>query len=165
MTREDLQSFVKVRQDDAAKVTYWLPQGIIDNTRRAFNVTASGFSTLGVPTDRYIAPASNRGCLQTHGGQCGFSNLVLYGPRFMRFDLSAVKRVNITERADFEFRAEFLNAFNYINFMVGGPASDVNNIGGFSGAAFGQSRNAYQDLSTTNDPGGRLIQFVARINF
>ncbi len=84
---------------------------------------------------------------------------------FTRFDLSAVKKVRITERANFEFRAEFLNAFNDTNFIVGNPANDVNNIGGFGSQTFGQVTQAYRDLSTTNDPGGRLIQFVARINF
>ena len=34
-----------------------------------------------------------------------------------------------------------------------------------SNAALGQVTSAYQDQSTTYDPGGRLIQFVARINF
>ncbi len=66
---------------------------------------------------------------------------------------------------NFEFRAEFLNAFNHINFIVGNPAADVNVIGGFANATFGQVTQAYRDLSTTNDPGGRLIQLVGRINF
>ena len=164
MTREDLQKAVKIRQDDAGKKTYFLPQDIVDNTIKAFNVNASGFAN-GAPAGRYIAPASNGSCLQSYVGQCGFSNLVLYGPMFTKFDLSVVKRVKIAERVNFEFRAEFLNAFNNINFLVGSAANDVNTITNFNNAAFGQTRNAYQDTSTTNDPGGRLIQFVGRINF
>jgi carboxypeptidase family protein len=170
MTREDLQKSIKIRQDDAGKKTFFLPPDIVDNTIKAFSVNASGFAN-GAPTGRYIAPSSDANCLQAFAGQCGFSNLVLYGPKFTKFDLSVAKRIRITERVNFEFRAEFLNAFNNINFMVGSAANDINNtnVGGTITAPtslnFGQTRNAYQDTSTTNDPGGRLIQFVGRINF
>lgn len=168
MTRNDLQKAVKMRFDDAGRVAYFLPQDIIDNTRKAFNVSATsanGYSTLGAPTGRYFAPASSGGCIEAFTGQCGTTNIVLYGPSFARYDLSIVKKTKITERVNFEFRAEFLNAFNHINFIVGNPANDTNTIGGFANATFGQVTQAYRDLSTTNDPGGRLIQLVGRINF
>jgi hypothetical protein len=168
MNRSDLQKQVKMRFDDAGRIAFFLPQDIIDNTRRAFNVSATsanGYGTLGAPTGRYIAPASSGGCIETFTGQCGSTHLVLYGPRFDRYDLSIVKKTKITERVNFEFRAEFLNAFNHINFIIGNPANDVNTVGGFANATFGQVTQAYRDLSTTNDPGGRLIQLVGRINF
>lgn len=168
ITRNELQKEVKMRFDDAGKIAYFLPQDIITNTIRANNVSATsatGFSNQGVPTGRYIRPASNASCTETYAGQCGTNHLVLYGPSFARYDLSIVKRFRITERVDFEFRAEFLNAFNNINFLVGAPGNDTNTIGGFSSATFGQVTSAYQDTSTTNDAGGRMIQFVARINF
>ncbi len=168
MNRSDLQKAVKMRFDDAGKIAFFLPQDIIDNTRRAFNVNATsadGYSTLGAPTGRYFAPASRGNCIEAFTGQCGTTNLVLYGPRFDRYDLSIVKKTRITERVNFEFRAEFLNAFNNINFIVGNPANDTNTIGGFANATFGQVTQAYRDTSTTNDPGGRLIQLVGRINF
>lgn len=168
MTRSDLQKAAQLRFDDAGKIVYHLPQDIIDNTRRAFNVSATstnGYSTLGAPTGRYIAPASNATCIEAFTGQCGTTNLILYGPRFSRYDMSIVKKTKITERVNFEFRAEFLNAFNHINFIVGNPANDTNTVGGFANATFGQVTQAYRDLSTTNDPGGRLIQLVGRINF
>jgi hypothetical protein len=66
---------------------------------------------------------------------------------------------------NFELRGEFLNAFNNIDFKVGNPSNDVTNVGGFGGTGFGRTSFAYQDLSTTNDPGGRLVQIVARFNF
>jgi hypothetical protein len=167
MTRKDLQKALKIRKEGS--FVYYLPQDIIDNTIRAFNADATnittGYSSRGVPTGRYIAPANNADCIEVYDGQCGNPALQLYGPSFTRFDLSVVKRTRISERADFEFRVEFLNAFNNINFSVGNPANDATNIGGFAGDAFGRVTNAYRDLSTTNDPGGRLIQFVARINF
>jgi len=166
--RNELQDLVQMRFNDAGRVVYFLPQEIIDNTIRANNVSATsatGYSNQGVPTGRYIGPASNASCIESYGGKCGTNQLVLYGPSFARFDLSVIKRFKITERVNFEFRAEFLNAFNNINFLVGGAANDVNNIGGFGSATFGQVTQAYQDTSTTNDPGGRMVQFVARINF
>jgi hypothetical protein len=48
---------------------------------------------------------------------------------------------------------------------VGSPNNDTNTATNFSNAAFGQVTQAYNDQSTTYDPGGRLIQFVLRINF
>lgn len=168
MTRQELQKAAQLRFNDAGKIVYHLPQDIIDNTRRAFNVSATaagGYSTLGAPTGRYFSPASSRGCIEAFTGQCGSTNLVLYGPRFDRYDLSIVKKTRITERVNFEFRAEFLNAFNHINFIVGNPANDTNTIGGFANATFGQVTQAYRDTSTTNDAGGRQIQIVGRINF
>ncbi len=168
MTRNDLQKEVKMRFNDAARIAYFLPQDIIDNTIKAFNVsatTANGYGALGAPSGRYFAPASGGSCIEAFTGQCGTTNLVLYGPRFARYDLSIVKKTKITETVNFEFRAEFLNAFNHINYIVGNAGNDVNTAGGFGGQTFGQVTQAYRDTSTTNDPGGRMIQFVARINF
>jgi hypothetical protein len=165
MTREELQSMIDVRR--GPNVLTYLPDDVILNTQRAFNTTLTGFGTqFGTPEPgaKYLAPASSGGCVQAYVGQCGFANLVLYGPRFARFDISIVKKIKFTETKNLEFRSEFLNAFNNINFLIGNPANDVNGIG-VGGATFGQVNNAYQDLSTTNDPGGRLIQFVLRLNF
>jgi hypothetical protein len=163
MTKNDLQKSIKIRQDPSGAVFY-LPDDIIQNTIKAFNAGVSGY-TAGTPSGRFIAPASSNGCLQSYVGQCGFSNLILYGPHLTRFDISLVKKTKITERMNIEMRGEFLNAFNNINFKVGSQSSEVSNVAGFSGSTFGQTFAAYQDLSTTNDPGGRMVQLVLRINF
>lgn len=168
MTRSDLQKVTKMRFNDAGKIAYFLPQDIIDNTIKAFNVSATsanGFGTAGAPTGRYIGPASAANCIEAFTGQCGTTNLVLNGPRFDRYDMSIIKKFRITEKTNFELRGEFLNVFNHINFIVGNPGNDVNVIGGFGSATFGQVTQAYRDTSTTNDPGGRLVQIVARFNF
>lgn len=39
------------------------------------------------------------------------------GPRINNWDLSLIKRTSITERAKIEFRAEFFNAFNHVQFL------------------------------------------------
>ncbi|MFN7928901.1 MAG: hypothetical protein U0Y68_13320 [Blastocatellia bacterium] len=165
MTPQELDKLVEIRKGAAA--VFYLPDDVILNTRRAFNVTSIGYSALGAPdaNSRYLAPAGSGGCVPGYTGQCGYSNVVLHGPRFTRFDLSAIKHFKVTERLNVEFRAEFLNVFNNINFKIGSPTSDVINISNFSSATFGQTTFAYQDNSTTNDPGGRLMQFVLRVNF
>ena len=168
MTRNELQSAIGMRFNDGAKIAYFLPQDIIDNTIRAFNTSAtsaSGYGSQGAPSGRYIAPASAGSCIEVYNGQCGGTSLILYGPHFTRFDISAVKKTKIGERVNVELRGELLNAFNNINFLVGSPNSDTNSVTNFSNAAFGQVTQAYNDQSTTYDPGGRLIQFVLRINF
>jgi hypothetical protein len=164
MTRRDLQKAFKLRFDDKGGFIYMLPSDIIDNTRRAFNVSATsptGYSDLGAPTGRYIAPANSPSCIQVVSGDCAPQNIFLYGPMFTRFDLSAVKRVRINERLNFELRGEFLNAFNNVNFLnlTGNAFTQA------SSQTFGQVTTAYRDTSNTNDPGGRVIQIVARFNF
>jgi Carboxypeptidase regulatory-like domain len=109
---------------NAATALYLLPQDIVENTVKAFNVSAtsaSGYSNMGAPTGRYLAPANGPDCIEVAvgAGQCPgrTRSLVLAGPMYVRFDLSAVKRVRIVGRTTFEFRGEMLNAFNHPNFV------------------------------------------------
>jgi hypothetical protein len=182
MDRKELQEAIGVYRESDGFI-YVLPKDIRDNTRFANNfevqivspnvsnpTTSTAASqvniryTQGTPTGRYIAPAG-LGCAQATVGECGFTNLILKGPAFFRSDLSVVKRVKFTENTNLELRGEFLNAFNNINFLVGNAGADLNSLGGLTGTAFGRMTAAYQDLSTTNDPGGRLVQLVVRFNF
>ena len=128
-------------------------------------ISATSYGSLGAPSGRYIAPANSAGCIEAFTGQCGGTKLVLYGPHLTRFDISAVKRVHIKEHFSAELRGEFLDIFNNINFVVGNANNNTNSATNFSSLTYGQVNNAYQDLSTTNDPGGRLIQLVLRLNF
>lgn len=168
MTQKELQESVGVYRETDGFV-YIFPKDIRENTFKAFSFgyAANGTPTFtqGTPTGRFIAPAAASNCLQGFAGGCGFANLVLKGPAFFRSDLSIVKKVRFTERMNLELRAEFLNAFNNINFLVGNAGNDVNTLGGQATTSFGRITNAYQDLSTTNDPGGRLVQLVVRFNF
>ena len=72
----------------------------------------------------------------------------------------------IGERANVEFRMQALNVFNLTNFLFFVPG---NNIPGDQaiGSGFGQipTNGAYRDLSNTNDPGGRILEFALRLNF
>ena len=167
MTLKDLQKAVGVYRDPDGFV-YVLPKDIRDNTIRAFNVsmTSTGPAyTQGTPEGRFIAPAGFGNCVQAVHGQCGFANLVLKGPAFFRYDTSLVKKFHFTERVNVEMRVEMLNVFNNINFLVGAAGNDVNSVGNLTSTAFARMTAGYQDLSTTNDPGGRVGQLVLRINF
>jgi hypothetical protein len=167
MTAKELQKAVGVYRDPDGFV-YILPKDIRDNTFKAFNtqITAAGASyTQGTPTGRFIAPQGFGNCAQSYVGQCGYANLILHGPSFFRFDLSLAKKIRFTENINLEMRAEFLNAFNNINFQPGASGNDINGLGSLNATSFGRITSAYQDLSTTNDPGGRIGQLVLRLNF
>lgn len=169
MTRGDLQKMVEVRKNPST-VT-WLPDNVITNTIRAWSVSptsATGYA--GTPPDLtqpFIAPPGFGNCQAAFNGQCGNSNVVIYGPRFARFDASMVKKVTFSENTNLEFRVEALNVINNQNFKVGSFANDTTalTVAGYSSPTFGQTTVAYQDTATTTDPGGRLIQFVLRFNF
>ena len=83
-----------------------------------------------------------------------------------KLDLSVAKKIMVGESKNFEIRATFLDALNHPNFRVGGWNADVITVG-LGGNTFGQLGNgsAYQDISTTNDPGGRLVDIMVRFNF
>ena len=160
MTDAQLQDAFSIRKDDANRIVYILPQDIIDNTIKAFSTSATsatGYGSLGAPTGRYFAPANGPGCIQALPGQCAPLEHFVTGPAFVRFDMSASKRIQIARTVNFEFRAEFLNAFNNINFIPVATAS--------AAASMGQVTTAYTDSSNTQDPGGRLVQLVFRINW
>jgi len=74
-------------------------------------------------------------------------------------------RARVTERINIEYRAEFLNTFNHINFFYPGGETTTASSVSITDSAFGRVTGAYRDNSTTDDPGGRLIQMVLRVNF
>ena len=117
ISEEDFRKEFKIRFDDAGQVVYNLPQDIIDNTVKAFSVSATsatGYGADGAPSGRYIAPGFGPDCLSAVANinECTPDPIEVRGPRLTRFDLSAVKRTTIKGRVNAEFRAEMLNAFN-----------------------------------------------------
>jgi hypothetical protein len=159
LTGDQLQDMVKIRKTTAANgrgVIYYLPQDLINNTMAAFEV--GGFTLANLDRTRpYIGP-------QTEPGQFGY-RVFTYGPWQQRWDLSLVKKTLLAERKSIEIRAQFLNAFNHINFLLGAAGNEVNTSG--IGSAFGQVVDAYRDItvSGTNDPGARVIEFMLRLNY
>jgi hypothetical protein len=154
MTPRDLQNMVNIRKttsSDGVGVVYFLPQSLINNTLAAYNT--GGFTPAQLdPSQPYISPAA--------AGTIGWRGY-LYQNWTRFFDVSLVKRTRIRESANVEFRATALNVFNMTNFGVGASGTNYNNIG----SAFGQVSGAYRDISGTVEPGGRILEFMLRVNF
>jgi len=155
LTTSELQSMMQIRKVTNANgigAVYFLPQSLVNNTLAAYQI---GAGTLN-PSQPYIGPP-------TTPGQLGYK-IFLYGPWQQKWDLSLIKLTKLAERKELEFRTQFLNAFNLTNFILSGgirdPGTNIPLNGGF-----GQTTNAYRDLANTNDPGGRVIEFVLRLNF
>src|SRR5262249_44584872 len=150
MTTRDLQNMINIRKTTGSNgvgVIDWLPQSVIDNTQAAFEVGGKTLKDLD-PTKPYVGPP-------TTPGQFGYQ-VWLYGPWVQHWDLSLVKQTRIHENHTIEFRTQFLNAFNMINFFLGSTSV---------GSGFGQTTSSYRDINSTNDPGSRMIEFVLRYRF
>jgi len=157
LTTKQLQEMVQIRKVTAADgrgLVYYLPQALVDNSLAAFEVGGKTLRDLD-PTKPYIGPP-------TTPGELG-SRIFFYGPGQQKWDFSIIKKTYLGERRNIEFRAQFLNAFNVTNFLLGAAGNTVNTTG--VPADFGQTRSAYRDLTNTNDPGARVIEFVLRFNF
>jgi hypothetical protein len=159
MTEKELKKLYKVRIDENNRV-WMLPKEVIDNTVKAFNVSptsATGYSGLGVPEGRFIAPANYGGCVQVVTGDCAPAHLFVTGPVFSRFDMAFVKRTPIKGRVHAEWRAEVLNIFDAINYTP-------NAYSGSNPDSY-EVTSAFRDVSNTQDPGGRIMQIVWRLTW
>ena len=120
MTVSDLQNVFEIREVFNPSVgriqVFSFPQDIIDNTIAAFNsdaTTATGYSAaLGVPTGRYIRPASDAACVAVFRGDCGAQDIDLNGPLFKRVDIKVAKKVRPWPRRDVRARLELMNVFD-----------------------------------------------------
>jgi hypothetical protein len=136
VARGDLQKKMEVRYDQANRRVYYGPQDMVGSNSQA--------------SSSYFTPT-------TSAGSWGNLDYNLDGPSFFRIDFSIVKKTYLTERINLECRIEMFDLLNNINFLT--PTSGV------TSTSFMRITTAYQDTSTTNDPGGRWIQLVARINW
>jgi hypothetical protein len=158
---QDMMSIRKVNlpataTSPAQGAVYYLPQSLIDNTNAAFEVNGKTLRDLD-PNAPYIGPADQP-------GQFG-QRVFLYGPGQQKWDFSLVKKTSVTERVNFEFRMQALNAINRTNFLLFVPGNGITTTLGVNGTGFGLTQGAYKDLSNTNDPGGRIVEFALRLNF
>jgi hypothetical protein len=136
----------------ATGTAYYLPQSFIQNTLAAYNISGT-FN----PNAPYIGPCNAAGQICNH--------IFLWGPGLSKWDVSLVKRTQIKERLNMEFRVQALNVFNHPNIMLPTGAATGGNINTTVGSAFGQTTTAFRDLNNTNDPGARSLEFVLRLNF
>jgi hypothetical protein len=102
----------------------------------------------------------NTGCLSpAFAGAIGSSpRNGYYGPGLIDFDATVAKRFAITERIGFEFRSDFFNILNHINFAL--TTADRT----WSSGQFGQL-SATAGLNGGNNGGPRVIQLTARVTF
>ena len=142
ITTQQIQEMLKIRKTPTGQVFYF-PASLIGSDGRA--------------NTAFIRPCN------TPGAFC--QRPFLYGPMFYRADISVIKNFKITERVRLQYRAEFLNAFNNINFFYPGSETTSVPTAAVNGTSFGVVTNAFRDVSTTDDNGGRIIQMVFRINF
>jgi hypothetical protein len=164
MTKDDLQKMYKHEikfNDQGQPFVQMLPDDVVLNTRRAFSTSSStldGYSTsLGAPEGRYFAPANSAECTQLKSGDCAARTLLIRAPWFTRFDVGLAKRIPLQGRTNLEVRFEVLNLFDNINFNNAANPGD--------GATIFQVTSHYEDPDNTFDPGGRLGQFMLRINW
>lgn len=167
MTKSEAQKLYRweIRNDPQSGLptVFAFPEDVILNTRRAYSVSTtsvSGYSDLGVPQGRYFAPANSESCIQLKEGDCAERAVVLLAPWFVRVDVGITKRIGLGRGRSLELRADVLNLFNNINFVVTNGSRTPG-----SGAAIFQTDSAYRDLDNTYDPGGRLGQLAIRINW
>ena len=182
MSINELRDSVKLRVDSRGQIFY-LPQDIIDNTVKAFAVSATsanGYGALGAPAGRYIAPANGPSCIEEvpNYGACGMRSVIVNAPGLVRFDLSMGKRIPIHGGTSFEFRGEMLNAFNnpYFNpaSTLGVPlgmTTVITNPGGAGirqpivNTAAGSSADSFRLTELLGDNQSRIIQLVFRVRW
>ncbi len=103
---------------------------------------------LGLPPDPDLPPTGGVP-LFTHGN---LGRNVMRGPGINNWDISIAKDFKFTESKSLEFRSEFFNAFNHVQFY---SPTLQNGTEGFD-PLFGQ---------VTSDRGPRVIQFALKLYF
>jgi hypothetical protein len=104
------------------------------------------------------------GALGTDIGNVGRN--ILRGPHQNNVDFSVIKRFRVSESKSLEFRSEFFNLFNTVNFA--NPISDLNAVAAANFNSDGTIKSGGAGrfgriISTSNNP--RLIQFALKFNF
>ena len=112
---------------------------------------------LGTATPAGCAPLTGAGVL-------GGSPATTYGPPFRRFDFSAFKGFQVSDRISMQFRAEFFNILNHPNFNApnfgGNGVTSIGNSGNFTSSTFGEIGST---RDAPYDP--RQIQFALKLYY
>ncbi len=155
MTDKDLRSLVQLRFDDAKGIIYYLPDDIIQNNILAasFSATSATGYSGNAPTGRYIQGA-RVGCVAIFSEDCAPRHHYVRDLPFTEFEMSLVKQVRFTENKNFELRAEFMNAFNAVNFGL-----TTSTTLPCSGTSLTQCQ------TSVARSGARRVQIVMRLNF
>jgi hypothetical protein len=183
MTKDELQSEIKVQSGPGGQI-FILPADIVDNTVKAFNVSATsptGYGALGAPRGRYFAPANGPDCIESAPGygDCGLRSVAVNGPALFRLDLGISKKFDLPGRFTFEFRGEMLNALNepYFNpaSTAGVPLGFTSTVTQPNGPAAGRTATAnttgatsidnYRLTELLGDNQSRIVQLVWRVRW
>jgi len=129
--------------------------------------TPFAFSSPIVPTGQLIPSSNGTAIAAATGTDLGnVGRNVLRGPKQTNVDFSIIKRFPFRESKNIEFRAEFFNLFNHVNFA--NPVSNLNAVSS-SGGSIDPNTGRIIDpgdfgriTSTSNNP--RLIQFALKLN-
>jgi hypothetical protein len=110
-----------------------------------------------------LAPTA--GCIPATGAQLlGDGPYQTTGPGFHRWDLSAFKSFQISERVSAQFRAEFFNILNHPNFNApnfgGNGVTAISGSGNFTNSAFGEIGST---RDAPYDP--RQVQFALKLYY
>ena len=167
MDQDELQSMYRVRIDGQRRV-WMLPEDIINESVKAFSVdptSRTGYSTLGPPSGRYIAPADGVDCIETVRGygDCGLRSVVLTGPMYKQVDIGITKRIPLFKGTSTEFKIDVLNALNFTNFV---PVSGM--VAGTTTANTDNRANGINPDNydvTTLVGSARVVQLTARIRW
>ena len=120
------------------------------NTNGGTGRGAEGFGT---------APFAGQVFFNVPPGQTGnLERFFINGPFFFNWDASIIKKIRLTERVNFELRAEAFNVLNRTNFCVGcqSGATTQTSIFNINSTNFGRLQEVFAP---------RIIQFVGRIEF
>ncbi|MCU1292948.1 MAG: TonB-dependent receptor [Bryobacterales bacterium] len=107
----------------------------------------SGFTSTYGPGGRYFNTAAFAPAPQYHFGNLGRN--ALHGPAFHNTDIGAFKNFALTERFRLQFRAEFFNIFNNVNFSLPDRTLGDTNFGAITGT----------------DTAQRQVQFALKVLF
>ncbi len=121
--------------------------------RPSWNPAFTGSAIIGSPNEyfnpnAFIAPPNG-----TYGDA---GRDVLIGPGLATVDVSARKNIQVTERANLQFRAEFFNVLNHPNFNTPNPVVFTSATSGISSTA-----GVISGTATTS----RQIQFGLKLAF
>jgi hypothetical protein len=110
-------------------------------------------------------PGTPAGCVPLLGSAIlGGGPSTTYGPGVHRFDFSAFKGFQISDRISMQFRAEFFNILNHPNFNApnfgGNGVTSIGGSGDFTNASFGQIGST---RFAPYDP--RQIQFALKLYY
>jgi hypothetical protein len=114
-----------------------------------------------------LGAAATPGCIPVPEGPLllGGGPSTTYGPDFKRFDFSAFKAFQISERFSAQFRAEFFNILNHPNFNA--PNFGGNGVTSIGGSGNFNDTTTFGQIGSTRDApyDPRQIQFALKLYF